>query len=154
MRGRPQLVVEFVDERHAGRNFDLRNLVVGNVVEIFDQGAETVAVGSDEDALALSDLRRDLADEIGLDPRDRVLEALGERDGFRRQHGIAAVCARPAFVVRLERGRRHVEAAAPDEDLLLRSEEHTSELQSLMRSSYAVFCLKKKNDIEDQSHTY
>src|SRR3546814_10823445 len=29
--------------------------------------------------------------------------------------------------------------------LLLRSEEHTSELQSLMRLSYAVFCLKKKN---------
>src|SRR3546814_10501685 len=28
---------------------------------------------------------------------------------------------------------------------LLRSEEHTSELQSLMRNSYAVFCLKKKN---------
>src|SRR3546814_5911007 len=30
------------------------------------------------------------------------------------------------------------------EDRVLRSEEHTSELQSLMRSSYAVFCLKKK----------
>src|SRR3546814_7273396 len=29
-----------------------------------------------------------------------------------------------------------------------RSEEHTSELQSLMRSSYAVFCLKKKNNIK------
>src|SRR3546814_2660574 len=29
-------------------------------------------------------------------------------------------------------------------DSMLRSEEHTSELQSLMRSSYAVFCLKKK----------
>src|SRR3546814_2201664 len=28
--------------------------------------------------------------------------------------------------------------------LTLRSEEHTSELQSLMRTSYAVFCLKKK----------
>src|SRR3546814_9062653 len=28
-----------------------------------------------------------------------------------------------------------------------RSEEHTSELQSLMRSSYAVFCLKKNNRI-------
>src|SRR3546814_4647257 len=28
-----------------------------------------------------------------------------------------------------------------------RSEEHTSELQSLMRISYAVFCLKKKHDI-------
>src|SRR3546814_9744262 len=33
-----------------------------------------------------------------------------------------------------------------------RSEEHTSELQSLMRISYAVFCLKKKQMIKDQ-HT-
>src|SRR3546814_9748081 len=31
-------------------------------------------------------------------------------------------------------------------DVRLRSEEHTSELQSLMRISYAVFCLKKKNN--------
>src|SRR3546814_9173614 len=30
-----------------------------------------------------------------------------------------------------------------------RSEEHTSELQSLMRTSYAVFCLKKKNTTQD-----
>src|SRR3546814_486160 len=34
--------------------------------------------------------------------------------------------------------------AAPVVSLSLRSEEHTSELQSLMRISYAVFCLKKK----------
>src|SRR3546814_8613712 len=33
----------------------------------------------------------------------------------------------------------------------LRSEEHTSELQSLMRISYAVFCLKKKNT-DRQTH--
>src|SRR3546814_7608075 len=32
-----------------------------------------------------------------------------------------------------------------------RSEEHTSELQSLMRSSYAVFCLKKKNTRKKQT---
>src|SRR3546814_7185535 len=32
---------------------------------------------------------------------------------------------------------------------LERSEEHTSELQSLMRISYAVFCLKKKNNTND-----
>src|SRR3546814_3383256 len=34
-----------------------------------------------------------------------------------------------------------------------RSEEHTSELQSLMRISYAVFCLKKKNIISSKVHT-
>src|SRR3546814_1791917 len=35
----------------------------------------------------------------------------------------------------------------------IRSEEHTSELQSLMRISYAVFCLKKKTNISTTSHT-
>src|SRR3546814_7396179 len=33
-----------------------------------------------------------------------------------------------------------------------RSEEHTSELQSLMRISYAVFCLKKKNNKKKNQH--
>src|SRR3546814_7537387 len=33
-----------------------------------------------------------------------------------------------------------------------RSEEHTSELQSLMRISYAVFCLKKKTKHENRTH--
>src|SRR3546814_1023171 len=33
----------------------------------------------------------------------------------------------------------------------LRSEEHTSELQSLMRTSYAVFCLKKKTNQEQKA---
>src|SRR3546814_1501591 len=33
---------------------------------------------------------------------------------------------------------------------VVRSEEHTSELQSLMRNSYAVFCLKKKNSTPHQ----
>src|SRR3546814_8894051 len=35
----------------------------------------------------------------------------------------------------------------------IRSEEHTSELQSLMRISYAVFCLKKKKNRRNQTHT-
>src|SRR3546814_10330208 len=41
----------------------------------------------------------------------------------------------PRLLVEVRRRKRRSE----------RSEEHTSELQSLMRSSYAVFCLKKKN---------
>src|SRR3546814_6243163 len=35
--------------------------------------------------------------------------------------------------------------------MMQRSEEHTSELQSLMRSSYAVFCLKKKTKLTNES---
>src|SRR3546814_1926313 len=49
-------------------------------------------------------------------------------------------------------GERHeesapqcVQAGSPRAKNVARSEEHTSELQSLMRISYAVFCLKQKN---------
>src|SRR3546814_6703395 len=45
---------------------------------------------------------------------------------------------------------RHQRAAIEQEGR--RSEEHTSELQSLMRISYAVFCLKKKKTHKKQKH--
>src|SRR3546814_959196 len=42
-------------------------------------------------------------------------------------------------------GRQRTDEEEQDHRRRGRSEEHTSELQSLMRISYAVFCLKKKN---------
>src|SRR3546814_5006937 len=53
-----------------------------------------------------------------------------------------------AIAVDQQRGGKTVCAEFP------RSEEHTSELQSLMRSSYAVFCLKKKKQNEPTSHDH
>src|SRR3546814_3146457 len=48
-------------------------------------------------------------------------------------------------------GEDHLVGAEVEEALQLeRSEEHTSELQSLMRISYAVFCLKKKKRKQDE----
>src|SRR3546814_1360753 len=49
-----------------------------------------------------------------------------------------------------DRGEKRAKAFG---ELARRSEEHTSELQSLMRISYAVFCLKKKND-QPQHYNY
>src|SRR3546814_4028969 len=40
------------------------------------------------------------------------------------------------------------------EEHAFRSEEHTSELQSIMRISYAVFCLKKKRNNTHHNYTY
>src|SRR3546814_1044745 len=54
----------------------------------------------------------------------------------RDPHQPACPVEQPARAKRFERGDDRGRAA--------RSEEHTSELQSLMRTSYAVFCLKKK----------
>src|SRR3546814_2802303 len=48
--------------------------------------------------------------------------------------------------------RRKLWPARACKQLVDRSEEHTSELQSLMRISYAVFCLKKKNNHITSSH--
>src|SRR3546814_7879523 len=52
---------------------------------------------------------------------------------------LASMCIAAGWAIEL-RTRR-----SAGEEPALRSEEHTSELQSLMRISYAVFCLKKKN---------
>src|SRR3546814_5783367 len=57
----------------------------------------------------------------------------------------AAAVRRPAPDLLRARGLRPVQRPDPR-----RSEEHTSELQSLMRISYAVFCLKKKKTYDEQ----
>src|SRR3546814_8244554 len=60
---------------------------------------------------------------------------------------VARRAARVRKDAHRQRARRRVASAAihcPPRERDHRSEEHTSELQSLMRISYAVFCLKKK----------
>src|SRR3546814_1727594 len=50
--------------------------------------------------------------------------------------------------------RVKTKVAAPPTMCSIRSEEHTSELQSLMRISYAVFCLKKKKHTTHSGSVY
>src|SRR3546814_5817310 len=88
----------------------------------------------------------------------RLLDQVDLDEAGTRRHHLAAV---PAEAVGQAVHRHHLaegaarEAGAGDIDeiepaglrLELRSEEHPSELQSLMRTSYAVFCLTKKKPI-------
>src|SRR3546814_9922922 len=64
--------------------------------------------------------------------------------------GLSRLLVSPSFIFRLD----SVEAdpGKPGHVRLDRSEEHTSELQTLMRTSYAVFCLKKKNNYQNNQH--
>src|SRR3546814_5522911 len=64
---------------------------------------------------------------------------------------VASYAVRPRREHRSAVGakRRPPQSAQPT-----RSEEHTSELQSLMRISYAVFCLKKKKRKRTKRHTH
>src|SRR3546814_8573944 len=70
----------------------------------------------------------------------RILRKLGGTD--MPIVDIEAACASGGAALR--QGVLAIRSGECDVVMVLRSEEHTSELQSLMRISYAVFCLKKK----------
>src|SRR3546814_2932104 len=85
-----------------------------------------------------------------LDDLDKVE---GQRETARRYLALAAGCLDPAPPVLVAVGGASgsgkttvARAIAPG-----RSEAHTSELQSLMRTSYAVFCLQKKQHTQSKT---
>src|SRR3546814_4484251 len=80
----------------------------------------------------------------GVEPIEHPPRRAGRASGV----GLGRVEARDTAIEigacgnQLARRRRH-----PGNGVAIRSEEHTSELQSLMRISYSVFCLKNKNNL-------
>src|SRR3546814_4885922 len=116
------------------------------------------------DDLAVAAHRAVQALQVAVDHEDQVVQALAAGDGNRAQAlrlvGLAVAEEAPDLAVGLghqaaafevlevarlvDRGDRPQAHAHGRRLPVLRSEEHTSELQSLMRISYAVFCLKKK----------
>src|SRR3546814_6325766 len=99
-----------------------------------------------------SDLGREarehgIGEQPGFEGTERSVHANERRESVVAPRLAAAVVVvgehrPPAAAVPVHRGQRPDHAA--------RSEEHTSELQSLMRISYAVFCLKKKKTLHIQ----
>src|SRR3546814_1533927 len=109
------------------------------VAEILRAGRREHGVGK----IAAGARRRGRAVEQGRTPR-RADPA------FARNRLVDDSDQRPAVLQ--ERDQRAEDRAARHE-ADRRSEEHTSELQSLMRISYAVFCLKKKKKQQNKQRT-
>src|SRR3546814_4878240 len=97
---------------------------IGNLGDLSPRAVEIL---SHADVIAVEDSR----------VTARLLHHIGIKRPMIPYHDHNADGMRPGLVARL----------GTDAVALVRSEEHTSELQSLMRISYAVFCLKKKNSI-------
>src|SRR3546814_5853797 len=88
-------------------------------------------------------------------PRSTRTDTLFPYTTLFRSHRVGGGRRQPGTGVRWPRrpgGGQQLSADLPLRRKRQRSEEHTSELQSLMRISYAVFCLKKKNIYYKQSH--
>src|SRR3546814_9174716 len=82
-----------------------------------------------------------IMETLNAETSDAVI--LTARNGLCAQY-IHVVQARTALRLHLTTGTMRPIASSVTGWVMLRSEEHTSELQSLMRISYAVFCLQKK----------
>src|SRR3546814_5838608 len=110
--------------------------LIGVVVDALHQDAGEEEIGEHDEALV-------------AEPRRMLEPGLDQRKGDAGVAGLA-----PAEAEALPQQAHDlgdvgigvgVRGAATNHHQQGRSEEHTSELQSLMRISYAVFCLKKKN---------
>src|SRR3546814_8173962 len=107
-----------------------------------------VALRIGDDDPRLLELVPDAQEHLALDIAEPAF-GIGDPDPQLMVHAALAEFGDPANRRgRLEHAGRFGRGV---EHQLLRSEEHTSELQSLMRISYAVFCLKKKT-IQTRNH--
>src|SRR3546814_6462486 len=93
-------------------------------------------------------LFRSIGEKLHLDCADAVVEPVPAKRRLhecRHFHAVAVDDAHQRGVGQLAGRERNPQT---------RSEEHTSELQSLMRISYAVFCLKTKSQIPTKQTTF
>src|SRR3546814_2092717 len=94
---------------------------------------------------------------IRLPPRSTRTDTLfpyttlfrSDETGFEIERCMSASCIGFAALASVGAGSTSYSDSTVADD---RSEEHTSELQSLMRISYAVFCLKKINYVQETNH--
>src|SRR3546814_2220272 len=121
------------DRRDTTRREDRRQAILDAAESLFlEQGYERVSVNAivQRSGGSLATVYDLFGNKHGL------LYAVVDRardEGLKGVEDIYAQDSRPGAILR---------------ELALRSEEHTSELQSLMRISYAVFCLKKKTSTQ------
>src|SRR3546814_2854463 len=92
---------------------------------------------------ALNSLMRQVHRQATISFQEAAIEFQPSRRTTSGQAAITDDNIRLATLRRQNTPRQHV-TAPRRQNAPIRSEEHTSELQSLMRISYAVFCLKKK----------
>src|SRR3546814_8714340 len=96
-------------------------------------------------------LFRSVAALVGLEEIEQAVEA-DRRTPIGRKIKAASHFSKSSRLSNL--GMRHAGESRRSHLTHRRSEEHTSELQSLMRISYAVFCLKKKKQMKSTTATH
>src|SRR3546814_1160713 len=108
-------------------------------------GRDGFASLSEETAQTIERLREQGRTTMAVRSGDRDLGAIGLMDTPRAAVREAIARLKALGI------RRMIMISGDNQRVATRSEEHTSELQSLMRISYAVFCLKKKKTYQNKA---
>src|SRR3546814_3683990 len=139
MRDGNQALIDPMDAERKRRFFDL-------LVKV---GLKEIEVGFPSAGATEFDFIAGLVQSGGV-PGDVTIQVLTQSRRDLIETTFQSLVGAPRAIVHLYNAvspawRKIVFGMSRDEIRQIRSEEHTSELQSLMRISYAVFCLKKKN---------
>src|SRR5699024_1892663 len=111
------IAIELVDQRHTGRQVQLGDVLIGDLIQVLDQRAQGVAVRDDEGSLRGLETRLDL----GLVVRDKALDDVlpARRARALRKDGVGVVGGLRVLASNLDLRRRGVVAATPGHELLL-----------------------------------
>src|SRR3546814_8599625 len=98
-------------------------------------------------------------DHTGKLPSNRMLDAFKDEATMKKIYDpiLAFAISKKAWIKQFWDSADNTKSGLMENGVVIgqtwdRSEEHTSELQSLMRISYAVFCLKKKKHYQNHTH--
>ena len=116
---RSHVLIELEDKGAGRGNVVRQNFLFVHASQVLDNGSQRVAVGHDNDSLAVHDLGADLVIPVGQDAVDGDLEWLCGWENIRRQGAIPAVELGVSLVVQVELSRGDVVGTAPFEHLLL-----------------------------------
>ena len=111
------VLIKVIDERNGGRDVETSDSLLGNVIEVHDKGSETVAVSSNDDALASLDLRIDDLIPVGEETVSSGLEGLGVGDLVLGEVGVSSVVTGVVLGVVVHGWGRNIIGTAPDHDL-------------------------------------
>src|SRR6186713_2439609 len=94
-----EIVIEFVHERNARRNVYADNFVVRNMIQVFDEGSQAVAMGRNQDTLTRSDHRSNRLGPVGKDAIDGVFQTFRQRSLAGVQGRVSGIMLRTSWIV-------------------------------------------------------
>jgi hypothetical protein len=116
---RLQVFIQLIHQGNSCRDIQTDDFLIGEFIEMLDEGPETVPVGGDDHTLSFEDCRSDGIFPIREKAFNSILEALSQRKKILGEVCVAPIPARITFIILREQWRADIIASAPEKDFFL-----------------------------------